>query len=73
MLEIVVSGNYTRNGNKDCFSCCFSLRFSQADKSYIFDYFTVAMYVFMGEKVLSTVRIVRLCFFSGNILPSYVF
>lgn len=66
MLKIVVSGSYTQNGNKDCFSCCFSLCFSQADKSYIFDCFTVAIYVFIGETVLSAVRVVRLVFFPGT-------
>lgn len=63
MLKIVVSGSYTQNGNKDCFSCYFSLHFSQADKSYIFNYFTVAIYVFIGEKVLRAVRVVKIVFF----------
>lgn len=40
----------------------FSLCFSQAEKSYIFDYFTAALYVFIGEKILSVVRVVRLGF-----------
>lgn len=62
ILKIVVSGSYTQNGNKDHFSCCFSLCFSHADKSYIFDYFTAALYVFIGEKILSAERVVRLGF-----------
>lgn len=39
----------------------------------IFDYFTAALYVFIGEKILSAVRVVRLGVFSPETFFCHVF